>query len=419
MIGSGTEQPGALMGTYPMILMSSFSGAYDAIRFENLWGYNQGTIGDIDNDGDMDIVIPNTMDCVTHTLINDGTGGFSVNDDLVLPANDIFPVELFDVNHDGYLDLIWGGGAGEKWDGKTWRAEVIWGDGTGFRSTNPISIIHRWDLISFLDFEFMDFDQDGIDEIIVPLTSQDYSNWELAVFKMVGDDFSDVTSDFFEPGENIGLGESWIVWIDIEEDEGKLFLVCQQYGDCRMYFEYKNGKFLRADEDSHFNPQNGFAVYYDAKAPISSNVGYTLSCPDNPNSGDYCIMNEPYSWGYMFKLSEAQNGTDLRQLVSDGYCIEFYARHDAPDFLVEVKFGSEAMKDQESNTFSYPYWGNEHASDGKWQRIVVPLSSFDSWNDETGESWGRINYLFFHAASETNKCPFYIDEIRIRKILSE
>ena len=121
----------------------------------------------------------------------------------------------------------------------------------------------------------------------------------------------------------------------------------------------------------------------------------------------------------MFKLSEAQNGADLRPLVSEGYALEFYIRHDQPDFLVEIKFISDAMSGQEGNTFCYAYWGNEHNSDGEWQRIVLPLAEIVSWDDETKESWGRINTLFFHAAGDINKCPFYVDDIRIRKVLSE
>ena len=405
LVGHGTEQPGARVGVYPMILMSSPSGTYDVVRFEDLWGYyHGGSIGDMDNDGDLDILLPDAMGCVTHTLINDGRGSFSVDDSIVLPANGIFTCELYDIDHDGFLDYVWGGGADGKWDGETWRAEVIWGNGEGFLSANPISIIPNRDLISYLDFEFYDLDQDGIDEIITPITPEHYDNWGLEIYKWTGRNFVSVTSQYFKPRDSHGQGESWINNIDLEEVDGKIYLVCQQFGDSRMTFEYMDGKFSRVIEGSYFAPQNGFSIYYDAKAPIDSNIGYDLHFADNPHSGVYCIKNDPDSWGFMFKLSEAQNGADLRHLVSDGYCLEFFIRHDQPDFLVEIKFLSEPMNGQKGNTFCYGYWGNKHKSDGEWQRILLPLAEMESWEDETKESWGRINTLFFHAASEINKC---------------
>ena len=420
MIGHGTERPGARDGAYPLILMSSPTGEYNVLRFEDLWGYyHGGTIGDIDSDGDMDIILPDATSSITytHAIINDGTGHFDIRDDLIVKASGIYTCELYDINHDGFLDLIWGGGADGKWDGETWRAEVIWGNGHGFLSSNATSIIPNWDLITFLDFEFFDLDHDGTDEIITAITPEHYDSWELEVYKWTGSNFVSVTSEYFKPGESIGQGESWVRNIDLEEVDEKLYLVCQQFGDSRMAFEYMDGKFTRVIEDSHFVPQNGFSIYYDAKVPIDSNSGYDLHCTDNPHSGVYCIKNDPDSWGFMFKLSEAQNGADLRQLVSEGYCLEFYIKHDQPDFLVEIKFISDAINGQGANTFCYGYWGNEHVSDGKWQRIVLPLSSLESWEDETKESWGRINTLFFHAAGDYNKCPFYVDDIRIRRII--
>ena len=427
MVGHGTEQPEALWGCYPVILMSSSSGVYQIVRFEDIWGYHHGgAIGDIDNDGDMDILLPGgaNWDFKTHTLINNGNGEFSDNTEIVVSGSGIFTCELWDINHDGFLDLIWGGGADGKWDGETWRAEVIWGDGHGFLSTNAISIIPNWDLIGFLDYEFFDLDQDGIDEIITSITPDQYAGWELEVYKWTGSDFINVTSEYFKPGESVGHGENWIGWVDFEDVDGKMYLVCQQFGDSRIYFEYKNGIFNRVIEDPRFVPQEGFVIYDDPKAPFNYFDEYVSNdncfhCTDNPYSGQYCIKNEPGEWGYWFYLSNTQNGADLRHLVSEGYSLEFYIRHDQPDFLVEIKFISDGIDGQEGNTFCYGYWGNEHNSDGEWQRIVLPLAEIVSWDDETKESWGRINTLFFHAAGDINKCPFYVDDIRIRKVLSE
>ena len=419
MVGHGTEQPGARVGVYPIILMSSSSGEYEAVRFEDLWGYyHGGTIGDYDNDGDVDIILPDAMGCVTHTLVNDGSGSFRVDDDLVLSASGIFTCELNDINHDGFLDLIWGGGADGKWDGDFWRGEVIWGDGTGFLETNPISILPNWELITFLDFEFYDFDRDGIDEIVMPITPGNYNGWELIVYKLVGNDFVEVTEQYFESGESVGHGENWIGLIDFEEIAGVNYLVCQQFGDSRICFKYDGRVLTRVMEDTRFVPRQGFSVYSDAQAPIAVQDGFDFHCTENPYSGQSCIKNDSGSWGFWLRLSDELNGADLRRLVSEGYCLEFFIRHDQPDMTVEVKFCSEPSGGLDGNTFCYGYLGQAHQSNGEWERIVVPLDSMDSWEDETKESWGRINNLFFHAPVE-NKSAFFVDDIRIRKILPE
>ena len=425
MVGHGTEQPGARVGVYPIILMSSPSGKYEAVRFEDLWGYNHGgTIGDFDNDGDVDIILPDAMGCVTHTLVNDGTGSFRVDDELVFSASGIFFCELYDIDHDGFLDLIWGGGTEIKWDGGTWRAEVLWGTGQGFNESNKRSFLlaSEKSLRGFLDVEFIDLDGDGIDEI-VSATTEDYDCWGIEIYKYVGNDFVDVTAKYFEPGDSFGPGENWVGLIDFEEIDGVNYLVCRQFGDRRILFEYKHGKFFRIAEEKQFVPQEGFCVYHDPWAPINYIDDFVRTklcfhCTENPHSGDYCIKNEPEDWGWGFGFSDVFNGADLRKLVSEGYCLEFYIRHEQPIFLVEVKFCSEPENSIGGNTFSYGYFGSEHPSNGEWERIVIPLNSMDSWEDETKESWGKINSLYF-CNTDQNKAAFFIDDIRIRKVLPE
>ena len=421
MLGHGTEQPGALWGSYPIILMSSSSGVYHVVRFEDLWGYHHGgTIGDIDNDGDIDIILPGGADCTTHTLINDGNGEFSVDNHYVVGGGGIFVCELSDINHDGFLDLVYAGSCIDgKWDGGFWRAEVIWGNGQTFNEYNSMSYLlpSETSMECFLDFEFMDLDGDGIDEII-SATTTNYDRWGLEIYKLVGKDFIDVSATYFEPGGSIGLGENWISLIDLEELDGRMYLVCQQYGDSRICFKYDGGVFSRIKEDTRFVPQQGFSVYSDAQTPISVPDGSDFHCAENPHSGQSCIKNDSGSWGFGFHLSDELNGADLRKLVSEGDCLEFYIRHDQPEMAVDVKFCSEPNGGLEGNTFCYGYWGPDHPSNGGWERIVVPLDSMDSWEDETKESWGRINSLFFHASVE-NKCAFFVDDIRIRKVLPE
>jgi len=66
------------------------------------------TVGDFDNDGDIDVVFVSEDDLINEYYINDGSGNFT---DVTgrIPVNGISnAVESFDVNNDGYLDLIIG-----------------------------------------------------------------------------------------------------------------------------------------------------------------------------------------------------------------------------------------------------------------------------------------------------------------------
>ena len=71
-------------------------------------------LGDVDNDGDLDLVAGNGGGAVgsnTHfnrLYINDGTGNFAAGVDIDKDGDDTNSVVLGDVNGDGDLDLISG-----------------------------------------------------------------------------------------------------------------------------------------------------------------------------------------------------------------------------------------------------------------------------------------------------------------------
>ena len=208
--------------------MNSTSVVYNDIRYESLFGYYHGSAcGDIDNEGDIDIILPDASNRITHTLVNDGAVNFAIIDNLIEDSSAIFTCDLHDINYDGFLDLIWGGGADGKWDGQEWRTEVIWEKGKGFLRTNPISILPNWDLVTFLDYDFYDFNQDWIDEIVTAITTSNYDGWEPKVYKWDENGFVDASSDYFSPGENVGVGEAWIGTVDLERVDNELFLVTQ------------------------------------------------------------------------------------------------------------------------------------------------------------------------------------------------
>ncbi|BFM43191.1 hypothetical protein CFS9_18320 [Flavobacterium sp. CFS9] len=60
--------------------------------------------GDIDNDGDIDIVVSSAETSSIQILKNDGQGNFTINTELTSISTN--PIELADIDNDGYLDII-------------------------------------------------------------------------------------------------------------------------------------------------------------------------------------------------------------------------------------------------------------------------------------------------------------------------
>ena len=101
----------------PKLLLSNGSGQLTNVTLTNLptvveFNHN-ASVGDVDNDGDLDILVVALSDIRIYLLINDGVGNFTLETD-VFPENvrsyDFGPgsVQLADVNNDGRLDAIIG-----------------------------------------------------------------------------------------------------------------------------------------------------------------------------------------------------------------------------------------------------------------------------------------------------------------------
>ncbi len=127
-----------------LLLSSGAHGFVDATdRLPQLIDYSHSTTaGDIDGDGDSDILVMNTnggtpIDSTTdpYILLNDGTGHFVRHDDL-LPANvavrdlasKYTSCLFFDADGDGDQDLFIGVAGGES---ATYFSRLLYNDGTG------------------------------------------------------------------------------------------------------------------------------------------------------------------------------------------------------------------------------------------------------------------------------------------------
>lgn len=148
-------------------------------------GYFHGcALGDIDNDGDIDIVLANenTFREGNITLINDGNANFIEKYSLLFFEKNItkygtsWTTELSDINADGYLDLFY-------WHDSTYRG-IAYGDGSGVFGNKIEQRFPKTKFQYIMDYESIDIDKDGDLDLI--LSTTEYNSWELVFLENMG-----------------------------------------------------------------------------------------------------------------------------------------------------------------------------------------------------------------------------------------
>jgi len=119
------------------------------------WEGRSVSSGDIDRDGDTDLVIASTI-AGLYVYDNDGAGQFSRRAMPPAPLRDwpVFNAALVDINNDGWLDLFIA----------TYRQgnHLLLNDGTGgFDLANPQPVANRDDAVLSMGLSFGDPDRDG------------------------------------------------------------------------------------------------------------------------------------------------------------------------------------------------------------------------------------------------------------------
>lgn len=134
------------------------------------YGYSHDiTSGDIDNDGDIDIIVANitadSRDQQFRLLLNDGSGTFSLKFiDYSLPEESyITGLALADLNADGNLDLIAGPGT------PGWTLSVFWGLGDAeFSQPEPLPDVPDYAIIPKI--RPYDINSDGYMDLVISRT---------------------------------------------------------------------------------------------------------------------------------------------------------------------------------------------------------------------------------------------------------
>lgn len=187
------------------------------------YDFHNGSSGDIDNDGDIDLIkwkIGNydqkNDQYFPKVLLNDGTGNF-VEEPLLENQQELESEfysgwgvtvnDLFDLNNDGFLDLIVGLDFGNfepittnyyHFDDYYKDIMILWGNEKGKFNTNDMLFLDDSNYLNigqtFLGSLFTDYDSDGDIDLITTSTDNDYTRYAINIFQNNGDmTFTDVT----------------------------------------------------------------------------------------------------------------------------------------------------------------------------------------------------------------------------------
>ena len=244
---TGYDREGSTLD-YPVILMSSPDGTYTDLRFPDYVAcFHGGEVGDIDNDGDMDVVFisiygANYNDCLL--LINDGKGNFTeknfaeildvseLNKRFSKPFHGVChgDLNIIDLNNDGYNDLAFTGSDVWDDDGSNYATApmVLWGNSSGIYGGTNYSLLPRCRLGYSIceDLAFYDINGDGVKEIIAERNGDGqfggthiYKAGYLQVCELENGQYVDKTEEYI-PVENTAYNETksetalWIENID-------------------------------------------------------------------------------------------------------------------------------------------------------------------------------------------------------------
>ena len=173
---------------------------YKVHEFAN--GAHEASSGDVDNDGDLDIFSKASRDnspqnaYTSKFFENQGAFNFPIWADRMQPENgdnfwywrSTYHSELIDVDKDGNIDLLV---MGHEWDyyydwcqdnadGNCGRGKIYWGDDQGKfdeQRKSLIPIVRNFGTST--DFDIIDLDGDGINEIIVSRTGGDIDSFPI------------------------------------------------------------------------------------------------------------------------------------------------------------------------------------------------------------------------------------------------
>jgi hypothetical protein len=229
------------------LLLNSKSGYFSVKEYADQGFWYTGCSGDIDNDGDLDIITFNfhsqSNGVKSRIMWNDSKANFTIDFNGVGDIPVVDQSELVDINNDGYLDLAINfhpNGINRINDFR-----VLWGNGKGFTLSNSTTMNMSGDWF-LQNIDFTDIDGDGIKELI---PSGNYSSntgapvYFISLYKSddKGKTFTDKTSQYID--NNIANRFYHIRVQDIDKN-GLLDMFSGEKKD-NIRWEWNGSKFIK------------------------------------------------------------------------------------------------------------------------------------------------------------------------------
>ena len=177
-----------------------------------------GAVGDIDQDGDMDIVLTELKDHLT-CWMNDGIGNMTKRK---CGAINAFAIELGDMDGDGDLDIVHAGHEGEG----SSPTSIAFNDGDGyFTSSIRLPIIKKWSTVP--EISLWDLDGDTDLDIVLSRSGWLYVGTAVQIIENKGTEFDSQFMPLIEaPADYVPVheGNEWNNFIenflfkDVDED---------------------------------------------------------------------------------------------------------------------------------------------------------------------------------------------------------
>ncbi|HET8829818.1 MAG TPA: VCBS repeat-containing protein [Pelobium sp.] len=245
--GSGFDKS-PYAGETVKVLMN-FNGKFSAKDLTAGKGYFASvTAGDIDNDGDVDLFVTDNK-AISKFFINDGAGNFK--EDLAIYPSDLwgkayFTSELYDINADGYLDLVTGG---HEHNGAS--TIILLGNASGnFMSSRMVTVPGVSGFGVVIDVDFIDYDKDGKTDVLITRTGDGkleqgyYKGYYLQLLKNTGTAFEDVSKTALT--ENANQAARWVNLVrvhDVDNDGDLDITTDDQF--YRLSWTNNNGTFSK------------------------------------------------------------------------------------------------------------------------------------------------------------------------------
>lgn len=202
--------------------------------------WHLGSSADIDNDGDVDLLICTAGSI--NIMINDGIGNFTKADN-VLPSSydncNLIGGMLEDINKDGYIDLlVYGHEFSDLINAPTpSKTRILWGSKSFVYKEDNSTIIPS-DTEGFgliIDALCVDLNKDGKNEIILdrtgdPINHSFYKGYKIQIIT----DGIDVTDKFILNASS--KTDDWIVWMKVMDVNGDYKLDITEGNNRRVKF---------------------------------------------------------------------------------------------------------------------------------------------------------------------------------------